>query len=89
MTIPFDLGLAKMALRVDTGYIATVQGDIVEIMTWQGRDGYIYGKVHSGPTGNMIFHCAWDTAGKIIASKGFAKEFGNEFNLVIKPTISL
>ena len=87
MTIPFDLELAKMALRVDTGYIATVQGDVVEIMTWEGRDGYIYGKVHSG-FGNMIFHCVWNTAGKNI-SKGFAKELGNEFDLVIKPTIPL
>lgn len=87
MNIPFDLELAKMALRVDTGYIATVRGDTVEIMTWKGSDGYIYGKVHSGLS-NAIFYCVWNTAGKI-TSKGFAKEFGNEFDLVIKPTISL
>ena len=88
MTIPFDLELARMALRVDTGYIATMKGDVVEIITWEGKGGYIYGKVHSGLS-NIIFHCAWDTAGKIITSKGFAKEFGNKFDLVIKPTISL
>ena len=87
MNIPFDLELAKMALRVDTGYIATVRGDTVEIITWEGKDGYIYGKVHSGLS-NMIFHCAWDTAGKNV-SKAFAKELGNGFDLVIKPTISL
>lgn len=84
MNIPFDLELAKMAVMVDTGYVATVQGDIVEIMTWKGNDGYIYGKVHSGPTGNMIFHCVWNTMGEITA-----RGLGSEFDLVIKPTIYL
>lgn len=86
MNIPFDLELAKMTLRVDTGYVATVRGDTVEIITWEGRDGFIHGKVHSG-LNNMIFHCAWNTTGKII-SKGFAR-LGSEFDLVIKPIISL
>jgi hypothetical protein len=84
MTIPFDLELAKMAVMVDTGYVATVQGDIVEIMTWRGSDGYIHGKVHSGPPGNMIFHCVWNIMGEITA-----RSLGSEFDLVIKPTISL
>lgn len=82
MIIPFDIKLAKMAVEADTGYITTVGGDMVEIMVWKGTNEYIYGKVYIGV--GRILHCAWDTAGKIIMPS-----YGDELNLIIKPTISL